>query len=144
MREHWARGSGWMRYRTALIVGVVWGLAWLLLPGSSPGSHLQGLSTSAVSSATLQLITVDNLVLPLKLLLLPGVLGLDLAIWTVGLLLWPFSGQPWPGTALGAALSNHSSLASLLVIAFSGLAGAALALGIAWLAGRFRRLPSRS
>lgn len=113
-------------------------------PGSSPGSHLQGLSGTTVSSATLGLIAVDNLVLPLRLLLLPGALGLGLAVWTVGLLLWPFSGQPGPGAALEAALSNHAVLASLLVIAFSGFAGAIPASGLAWLARRFRRLPSRS
>ena len=94
-----------MRHRTTLVLGLVWGLAWLLLSGGSPGSRFDGLSGDSVRFATLELVAVDNLIFPLKVVLLPEALGLDLAVWTVGFLLWPFSGQVWPCAALAAALS---------------------------------------
>ena len=133
-----------MRHRTTLVLGLVWGLAWLLLSGGSPGSRFDGLSGDSVRFATLELVAVDNLIFPLKVVLLPEALGLDLAVWTVGFLLWPFSGQVWPGAALAAALSGHPFLASVVVIVFSGLGGVGLALGLLRVVEWFRHMPSRS
>lgn len=132
-----------MQRRTILILGLAWGLLWLLLAGGSPGSHLASLSGDSMMCATLEIVGADHVILPLKVLMLPGALGLDLAAWTLGLLVWPFSGRPWPGAALAAAMSRQPLLGSLVVVAFSGLAGISLAYGIRWVVQAFRRLPAR-
>lgn len=132
-----------MRRWTTPILGLVWGLLWLLVFGGSLESRLRSMPGSAVVSATLELIGADHVIPPLKLLLLPSALGLDLAIWTLGLFIWPFSGQRWPGAALGVAMSANPLLGSLVVVVFSGLGGIGLAYGARWVVRAFRRLPSQ-
>jgi len=127
--------------RTAILIGVAWGLAGPLLYlalGSGPGVGFG----QAVSSAILDLFWADNLIFPLKILLLPVAVGLDLAAWTIGLLLWGFTGQSWPGQALAYIASQHPTLRSWVVTVFSVVAGIGLALAAAWVVRSFRRLPS--
>ena len=129
--------------RTVILIGVAWGLAGPLLclasgSGSGPGVGFG----QAVSSAVLDLFWADNVIFPLKVLLLPAAVGLDLAAWTVGLLLWGFTGQSWPGQALAYTASRHPTLLSWVVTAFSVVAGVGLGLAGAWVARSFRRLPS--
>ncbi|WP_157109983.1 hypothetical protein [Thermanaeromonas toyohensis] len=64
--------------------------------------------------------------------LLPYAIGLDLAIWTVGLLLWLGSNGYWPGAALGSFLSLCPSLAWIVVVTFTLLGGLVI-VGIAFL-----------
>jgi len=90
----------------------------------------------------MDLFWADNVIVPLKVLLFPVAVGLDFATWTVGLLLWGFTGQSWPGQALAYTASQHPTLLSWVVTAFSIVAGVGLALAGAWVVRSFRRLPS--
>jgi len=81
-------------------------------------------------SAITDSFTADKIVgfLPV---LLPYAVGLDLAIWTAGLLLWLGSNGYWPGAALGSFLSLYPSLAWIVVVTFTLLGGLVI-VGIAF------------
>lgn len=59
-------------------------------------------------------------------LFLPYAAGLDMSVWTAGLLLWLGGYGSWPGAAWGRFLSLHPVLAWVAVVAFTFLGGAAL------------------
>jgi len=114
------------------VAGAVWGAggaAFLAAVGTTPRRMMLGLMEAGPASATLGMLLADNVISPAKLFLLPVEIGLDLSVWTIGSLVWAFSGHNWPGAALGALLAPRPSAAFAVVVLASALAGVALCLG---------------
>jgi hypothetical protein len=117
--------------------GVVWGIAGVSLAlagGQTPDKLMSSLliQNRPFSFAIFAALT-DTLNAPLKIIIFPLTVGLDVLMWTVGLAAWLVIGEGWPGWALGVVLSPRPILAWLSVFLSSVLTGVGLTLGFAWL-----------
>ena len=122
------------RYFIVITLGALWGVAGVILlavVGQTPDGILGMVGDSPVSG-TVEILFDDRLNSPLKLLLLPMAAGVDLLRWTVGFVVWLFTRQGWPGSALGAVIGPYPILAWILVLLFSTLPGAGLSWALAW------------
>lgn len=120
-----------MRYTVWIALGALWGVvgvALLGVIGTTPDRVMSAVIRATPSSAALGILFQDNLIAPLRLLLLPYGVGLDLLTWTVGVPAWLVAGRGWPGAALGNLLAPHPVLAWVLVLLGAALAGAGLLL----------------
>lgn len=122
------------RYFIVITLGALWGVAGVILlavVGQTPDAILGVVGDRPVSS-TDEIFFDDRLNPPLKLLLFPMSVGVDLLRWGVGFFVWLFTRQGWPGSALGAVIGPYPTLAWILVLLFSALAGAGLSWALAW------------
>lgn len=124
-------------YWYAMAPGVVWGIAGVSLAlagGETPDKLMSWLLIeNKPFSVAVRIAILDTLNAPLKIVIFPLTLGLDMLMWTVGLAAWLVIGEGWPGWALGVVLSPRPILAWVSVFLSSVLTGAGLTLGFAWL-----------
>jgi len=93
------------------------------------GDYLTGLRPYKSISFTYDLLASDFFLPFLVPLYLSCMIGMDICVWTIGLILWLFGLGRWPGQALGIVLSYVPSLDLLLLILFA-LLGAVAMVGI--------------
>jgi len=122
------------RYKAPLIAGLILGgisLIFFLLLGVGPHPMSMALMESRPYIYIVRIFTVD-VVQPFLLLHLPYAVGADLAIWTIGLILWLIGYGSWPGQALDIVFSAHPALWWINFIFFTLLGGIVL-VGIPYL-----------
>jgi len=90
------------------------------------------LQTVRPHSALATVFVADYLIFPFRILLLPYATGIDLAIWTVGSLMWLGSDSSWPGAALSLFLTKYPNLAWVVMVTFTFI-GAIILVGILFL-----------
>ena len=128
-----------MRRLSVIVPGVLWGLGAVLLIGA--GTNIaRGMAGSSPAYASPQSFIVAGIRAlfgpqhsPFGLLGLPFVFGMDLLIWTVGVLLWLPMRQGWPGTALFAFFGRHERLGTAMITVSTALGGIGLVWLLAWL-----------
>lgn len=143
-----------MRRLSVIILGAVWGLGAALFFAGVGTEWGRGLASAGISYPLPDSFigkAIRELVFHprgercrlVTVFALPFVFGLDLLIWTVGVLLWLPMRQGWPGTALFAFFGRHRRLAWAMLVFSITLSGIGLAWLVSWslrlLAGHLRR-----
>ena len=116
--------------------GALWGVAGVILLSlfrMTPDVILAGRIGSSPHVGTLELLSADNASALWKVLVLPAAVGIDLLLWSVGIIPWLIIRQGWPGSALGSVLAPYPLLAWIMVLIFAALPGAAAS----WAIGAF-------
>lgn len=116
-----------MKYNKIIfLIGLLWGglsLCFILfivrIEPPQLGNVLVG---TKPFSAVIDSFTADK-VKPFLLLFLPYAVGLDLSIWTIGLIVWLGRYGAWPGEALGKVFNLYPVLAWLIIIIYTILGG---------------------
>lgn len=116
-------------HKLPLILGLIWGglsLGFILLIARiEPPQLVNALVGHTPSSAVIDMFTLDK-IQPFLLLYFPYAIGLDLSMWTIGLIPWLFGNGSWPGEALGIVFNVYPALAWVDVILFTFLGGIAI------------------
>ncbi|MEQ2130679.1 hypothetical protein QTP99_12000 [Caldanaerobacter subterraneus KAk] len=117
-----------MKYKKIIfLIGLIWGLIsfWLFEFAGRRGPLSMGnyLMDSKPFVAVVDIIKADNIAWFLKLLLLPYAVGLDLSIWTIGLIGYIFKYGTSSFQALGKVFINYPILEWFIVIIYTVLGG---------------------
>lgn len=113
-------------HKLPLIIGLIWGglsLGFILfIARIEPPQLGTALVGHKPFSAVFDAFTADK-IRSFLLLFFPYAAGLDLSIWTIGLVPWLVGYGTWPGEALGNVFNLYPILAWVVVILFTLLGG---------------------